>query len=855
MRGVALSALMLLSPGTALSNGLAHHTPNPAALLPDNLVPENPEVCPVKVVSVKGTVSDADALLCDGVMGATIDVAPGSKVTVVLDYGRNVGGIPFFDVGAVTGSVDMKAAYAETNRYLSENGDGAAPPAQSLGTGEGDPRRYDVYTVTKPGLITNYDNQGGERYQQLTFTGSGSITLNRVGIKYIADRTQPVDYGGYFSSSDDVLNRIWYAGAYTAQLGSVPARSMPGGFRIVSGAMEARGASNLTAGSDIGYYMPGKDWADYTVTMQVKIVSAQAGWAVRAQDPRNGLVFLLDKSGQLRALTAIDNAYKTIASATVPFPIVEGKWYDVTTTVRGKVATVSINGSLVLTADASAFSKGSIGFREYSGEAAQFRKVVVSNGAKLNLPFDKAADLADFWIPGSNERAAILDGAKRDRLIWSGDIDIAGPSIAYSLGNNDYLKGSLQQMATRQHTSGFIEGAVPATYPTIPAKNLTSETGPYSATYSMYVVLGAYDHLLFSGDYDFAKTMWPIVQKQMAWNATRLDQRGLFVTRRQDGADWDFYDAEKVGAITAYNAIYYRTLLSAAAMADALGEAADADDYRSQADKLGQAINRYMYNPQKGYYKISDTVDIIAQDANAAALFAGLAPAEEVPRVLASMKSLLWTTKYGPLPFGDRWWKPIVSTFISGYEAQARFAHDDTENAETLIRNVYGWMVNPDNPDMTSTLWENVAVDGKPGLGSYTSLAHGWATGAVSALSGYVLGVRPLSPGFKTWLVQPHIGKLDRAEGRVPTPAGPIDVQWNQGDGQLSLTVEAPQGTKGRIGIPMIAGADATVLMDGRIIWQDGHAAERGAYRAVSDGNFLYVSDLPGGTHMVVLSN
>ncbi|OLP59625.1 hypothetical protein BJF93_11135 [Xaviernesmea oryzae] len=838
--GVAATALMV---SAALGGAHAQE------VAPQTLVPAAADVCPTRVVSASSNISNANGLICDGTNGATFSVSSNSPATIVLDYGRNVGGIPFFKVGVVSGSIQLKASYSEARRYLSTNGDGAAPPAQSFGTGEGDPKRYDDYVIDKTGLVTNYYNQAGERYQMLTISGSGIVRLDGVGITYIADRKQPADYGGAFHSNDSVLNSVWAAGVYTAQLGSVPARSMPGNFRIVNSSLEARGASNLTGGSDIGYYTPGKDWTDYKLTLQANIVNSQAGWAVRTQDPQNGIVFLLDTSKQLRALSVINNVYKQIASATVPFNITAGTWYDVTTTVSGKTASVSINGVNVLNADISAFAKGSIGFREYSGETALFRNVVVSGGAQLNLAMNQASDLRQFWIPGSNEVAAIMDGAKRDRLIWSGDIDTAGPTIAYGLGNNDYLKGSLQQLALRQHTSGFVEGAVPATYPLIAGNNLTSETGVYSADYSMYVVLGAFDHLLFSGDLDFARSLWPVVQRQMAWNATRLDKRGLFITRKEDGADWDFYDPEKVGAITAYNAIYYRTLLSAAAIGDALGETTAAADYRSQADKLGKAINANMYNATKGYYKISDTVDIIAQDANAAALFAGLAPADQVQRILDSMKSALWTTKYGPLPFGNTWWKSIVSTFISGYEVQARYASNDTLNAEALIRNVYGWLVNPKNPDVSYTMWENIATDGTPGLGSYTSLAHGWATGAVSALSGYTLGIRPITPGFASWLVQPHPGSLTDVDGRVPTPNGPIAVKWSRTSGKFTLSFSAPSQTTGMVGAPLLDGTDVTVSLDGKVVWQKGVAV--GVSNAVvsADGQFLYLSQLQGGTH------
>jgi hypothetical protein len=57
--------------------------------------------------------------------------------------------------------------------------------------------------------------------------------------------------------------------------------------------------------------------------------------------------------------------------------------------------------------------------------------------------------------------------------------------------------------------------------------------------------------------------------------------------------------------------------------------------------------------------------------------------------------------------------------------------------------------------DPVGTDWERMQPDGTVNGGG-TSWAHGWSTGATSALSQYVLGVSPAGAGYKTWLVQPH---------------------------------------------------------------------------------------------------
>jgi hypothetical protein len=43
-------------------------------------------------------------------------------------------------------------------------------------------------------------------------------------------------------------------------------------------------------------------------------------------------------------------------------------------------------------------------------------------------------------------------------------------------------------------------------------------------------------------------------------------------------------------------------------------------------------------------------------------------------------------------------------------------------------------------------------------------------------LGKYYLGVKPSSPGYETWSVEPVLGDLQWMEGDVPTPEGKIHV-------------------------------------------------------------------------------
>lgn len=827
--------------------------------------PKRSQVCPVSVVSTSGAVEGARNLLCGGSGGATLTYADGGEApTVLLDYGQEVGGLPWFTVSATSGSPTLTAAYSEGLQYMSPSGDGSPPWA------DGDSSRSNSYRVSGPGTITNRSVQGGQRYERITLSTPGRLTLSQVGINYIADRTQADGYGGHFLSSSDELNRIWYAGAYTLQTNLVPANSLPGSWSIHDNVLKADG-SKINDGA--GVLNRGTSWSDYTTTFRTKILHNQAGWMVRAQNSQNGFLFILDGSTDtggppdtLQKFSVRDGAYTSLGSVALPSAVDEGTWHTVSTAAVGTSITISLDGKEVdristssLPAEAVAFPTGTVGFREFGDEKAAFKDLTVVSSTGRTLyrnPLSTPAALLDFTPPGANAQAAVLDGARRDRAIWSGDILAEGLTDYYSVNKPDYIKQSLNLLGSRQLASGFVPGALhPAAVPHL-GPLVPGDTTTYSATYSMHFVTGLASYYLHTGDREFVAQQWPVVRRQLAWNATRVDANGLFATRAGvDGADWNFYDSDKGGEVSAYNILYYKTLLDGAALATAVGETSQAAAYEADAARLRTRINERLYDSRSGLYKISDTRSGFAQDANAMAVLYGVAPSSKHAEILAGLKSTLWTTPYGPLPFsGGAGYRDLVSPFVSGFELQARLAAGDTANAQRLLHDVWGHMIAP-GPNQTGTMWENISgSDGTPGLGSGTSLSHGWSTAPTSALSSHVLGVRPDTAGYARWTVQPHPGDLTWARGRVPTPHGDIDVRWTERTdaGSFGLTVKAPKGTGGTIAVP-VSDRDHIVVVNGKVVWRDGtFTAAAGVAGGRFASGYVHLEVKQGGTYRVM---
>jgi len=93
--------------------------------------PNPPLLRPLKVVSTSGNVQNAEALV-DGHGGyATLTWGgQGPAPMVILGYGRDVGGLPFFEVAGASGTPQLQALYSETQQYLLPGGDAASNSPQ-----------------------------------------------------------------------------------------------------------------------------------------------------------------------------------------------------------------------------------------------------------------------------------------------------------------------------------------------------------------------------------------------------------------------------------------------------------------------------------------------------------------------------------------------------------------------------------------------------------------------------------------------------------------------------------------------------------------------------------------------------
>jgi hypothetical protein len=93
---------------------------------------------------------------------------------------------------------------------------------------------------------------------------------------------------------------------------------------------------------------------------------------------------------------------------------------------------------------------------------------------------------------------------------------------------------------------------------------------------------------------------------------------------------------------------------------------------------------------------------------------------------------------------------------------------------------------------------------------------HAWGAAAGNIIARYLLGVRPLEPGFERVLVRPMPGLLESASSVIPTIRGPITVSIENKKGEpFRLDIGTPVNVMTRVEIPL-PGGKGGITIDGQ---------------------------------------
>lgn len=319
--------------------------------------------------------------------------------------------------------------------------------------------------------------------------------------------------------------------------------------------------------------------------------------------------------------------------------------------------------------------------------------------------------------------------------------------------------------------------------------------------WALHWVHSVFNLYRWMGDREEIAELLPVVERVVRWFERFLDDEGCPV----DVFGWVIIDWASVyteGVCAALCGLWGRALLEYAEMAEWLGDAGRAAWADRAHAKLRVGFER-LWDQERARYVDSwipgQHRPMASQHGQSAAIVGGLAPFERYERLVEVLTNeddlihAMFGKADGPaepnadLDIGgylrtghpDPWWD-VERDVVRAQPFYRYVVHDalvEAGRADLIPTQCLDWLQALDRCD---TSWTETWYGG--------TISHGWSSTPTRDLMMRVLGVEPNEPGFGVASIDPELGPLAWARGKVPCPAGLIAIDVTP----ESLTVDSP---------------------------------------------------------------
>lgn len=699
--------------------------------------------------------------------------------------------------------------------------------------------RLTVHPDRSPHTVKSKYAQRSQRYQKIQLVSQdSSVRFSRVGFEQIRPRASPKTT---FNCSSELLNQIWCDGVKTVDMCTVAQGE-------TAPAWELTESGTRIFGQHWAPCRHGTRWSDKKIRFDVLIEAGGASWGVHMV--ANGLIFCLDIAEKVLY------ACEGLSHKSTIFPVAEkGRWAldhidlrgwtNIETITAGDSVVVSIQGQHVATVTGldlrpllggSTNNTGSIAFGGPCEWVAQYRHLSVHNRDNSLLykndllAQDRARTLSDFQV-GTNALACTIDGAKRDRACFGGDLYVMGRSISYSTMDFAAVKGSIKLLTSHQTKEGYLGNLCPIQAPVHDNAQEPPSYAFYSLTYALLLVVAIKDYYIHSGDeVTRSETITPL-KRLFEFVEGFMNVDGVISAPPPLSMHWFPMGGPVFGPSGPLNVAYYEALR---AMISLTSDQNLQKVFLSKAETLKNNIREHFVDPASGTIRLSNALPKggICQSTSAHALKLGLSSTKSIDHLCCKPTQPL------PVAFRDlaHWSRThVVSPYATGFAVEALFECGEGRGAIDLLERVWGTMADKSSPNYSGGHWEALRPDGSPHSHD-TSLIHGWSTWPVFLLPRYLAGLHPIEAGWKLFGVSPILVGLNHVDCTMETVAGTIKVEVNITDetGCGVIRLLAPAGTQAKLTAPAGWKLSSSPLLAGTGEWVECSLSKDDAKPAAS---------------------
>ncbi|HBG25893.1 MAG: hypothetical protein A2Y10_17795 [Planctomycetes bacterium GWF2_41_51] len=362
----------------------------------------------------------------------------------------------------------------------------------------------------------------------------------------------------------------------------------------------------------------------------------------------------------------------------------------------------------------------------------------------------------------------------REQAIYSADARNQALCGYYIFGEYDFPEVSLRLLGQGVSSDGFLSLCAPT------VRNLTIPS------FSMIWIAAIWEHCLYSGRItvclEFAEQIDAMLKKYISMYGSR----GLMTS--PTGSDyWNFYEwtpalngndkngihcngnREKVESCL--NLFLLEAFEAAVNIFDHINDMEKSAFYSNQAAALRKTLS--------SEYMPEGLLPTIIQPPAEKNIYSQLTES------LALVNNVLTKTPVGDvcrkIAFSDSLEKATLSTLLYVYKALMSNGGCCEKFVIEDIAAKWGYMLN----NGATSCWET--IKGAEDFNGAGSLCHGWSAVPMYVYYAYILGIKPLKPGFKRFVVNPYLDYFNFAKGAIPTPYGSIYVQFSNPDKKFIL--------------------------------------------------------------------
>lgn len=378
-----------------------------------------------------------------------------------------------------------------------------------------------------------------------------------------------------------------------------------------------------------------------------------------------------------------------------------------------------------------------------------------------------------------NSKEFILDGIKRDRWVWAGDVYACLNYNYYSFFDIDLVESSIFVLFGKYKPEMHVN---------------------YIPEYSLFLLLSVYEHFVYTGRKSFVEKIINKAIDLMDFCLDGCDSDGWFI--KNHDSEWVFIDwanideNEKCGRVTFEQIVLLQALKSMSKLCELTGKKSQAEKYKNifnrQYDKLFDEFwidddNCFTFAKYNGGYSKANTIY-----AEIFALKYDLLPKEK--RDFAIRKILSGEAQ------------KITTPYMKFHELDCLGKEGKVKELVYEMKRYFGPLVKSG----AQTIWEEISPEDSEhsivsvGLGNRhgMSRAHAWGSGAIYLLGKYVAGVRPAIDGYSSGvIIRPNLFALDQFNATVPVSTNSkVEIKFNNGILEVfsdcDAILELPSGYK-----------------------------------------------------------